>query len=56
MNEDYDFLTVTDLALLMKVSERTIYRMLQHKKIPFAQKISGCWRFNKQEVKSWGRT
>ena len=47
-----DVLTVRELAKYLKVTERTIYRMLGNRKIP-AFKVGGSWRFRLAEIDEW---
>lgn len=46
-------LTVEELAKFLKVTDKTIYRMIDEKKMPFAFKVNGNWRFEEQDVKAW---
>lgn len=50
---DKTFLTVKGLAAKIDVSEKTIYRMINDKSIPFAIKIGGQWRFNSEKIEKW---
>ncbi|MCX7848283.1 MAG: PTS sugar transporter subunit IIA [bacterium] len=45
-------LTVKDVAKLLKVSERTVYRWIQQEAIP-AYKILDQYRFNRAELLQW---
>jgi PTS system nitrogen regulatory IIA component len=45
-------LSVKDIAELLNVSDKTIYRMIQSETIP-CFKVGGQWRFNKTEILSW---
>lgn len=45
-------LSVKDIAELLNVSEKTIYRMIQSETIP-CFKVGGQWRFNRAEILSW---
>ncbi|MBF0539619.1 MAG: helix-turn-helix domain-containing protein, partial [Nitrospirae bacterium] len=45
-------LTVKDVATLLNVSDKTIYRMIQNDTIP-CFRVSGQWRFDKNEISSW---
>ena len=47
------FLTVKDLSIKLGVSEKTIYRMISARAIPFAIKIGGQWRFNTEKIEKW---
>ena len=45
-------LTVREVAQLLKVNERTIYRMAARGELP-AFKVGGHWRFLREDVESW---
>jgi PTS system nitrogen regulatory IIA component len=45
-------LSVKDVAELLNVSEKTIYRMIQHETIP-CFRVGGQWRFDRREISSW---
>ena len=45
--------TIEELAEMLKVSPRTIYRMLEKGELPFAIKIQGSWRFKEEDMMSW---
>ncbi|MBF0465429.1 MAG: PTS sugar transporter subunit IIA [Nitrospirae bacterium] len=45
-------LTVKDMAALLNVSEKTIYRMISNDTIP-CFRVSSQWRFDKNEIASW---
>jgi excisionase family DNA binding protein len=47
-------LTIKEVAIYLKVTERTIYRLAAAKKIP-AFKIGGSWRFSRPDIDSWIR-
>lgn len=49
-------LTPDELAEHLKVSRRTIYRMLEAGELPFALKIKGSWRFRLNDISSWLET
>ena len=44
-----------DDVLTLKVTERTIYRMMADRKIP-AFKVGGSWRFRLAEIDEWIKT
>jgi nitrogen PTS system EIIA component len=44
--------SVKDVAEMMKVSEKTIYRMIKNETIP-CFRVGGQWRFDVQEIISW---
>lgn len=45
--------TIDDLADYLKLSRRTIYRMLEDNELPFAIKIKGSWRFREADIQDW---
>jgi PTS system nitrogen regulatory IIA component len=45
-------LSVKDVAGLLKVSDKTIYRMIQNETIP-CFRVGGQWRFDRREIMSW---
>ena len=45
-------LSVKDVAELLNVSEKTIYRMIQNETIP-CFRVGGQWRFDRREIASW---
>ncbi len=49
---DGGILTIKEVAIYLKVTERTIYRLAAAKKIP-AFKIGGSWRFSRPDIDSW---
>lgn len=51
-SSDDEFLTTKQVAELLKVTERTIYRLAAAKQIP-AFKVGGTWRFSRVEINQW---
>ena len=49
---DLEVLTLPEVAVYLKVTERTIYRLAGSKKIP-AFKVGGVWRFSRMEIDNW---
>lgn len=45
-------LTVKEVSAMLRVSQQTLYKMLEHGTIP-ALKIGNQWRFEKQRVQNW---
>jgi nitrogen PTS system EIIA component len=45
-------LSVKNVASLLNVSEKTIYRMIKDEMIP-CFRVGGQWRFDKREITSW---
>jgi len=46
------FMTVREVADYLRVSEKTIYRLLRRGSIP-ATKVGRQWRFNKASIDGW---
>jgi len=49
---DQDVLTIKQLSEHLMVSEKTIYRMLEKKRLP-ALRIGAQWRFRKRDIDAW---
>jgi len=47
-----EYLTLKDVAELLKLSEKTIYRLAQAGRLP-GFKAGGQWRFDKSDIESW---
>jgi excisionase family DNA binding protein len=45
-------LTIREVAVYLKVTERTIYRLAAAKQMP-AFKIGGSWRFSRLDIDGW---
>jgi excisionase family DNA binding protein len=45
-------LTVHDVALLLNVTEKTIYRLAQRRDLP-GFKVAGSWRFLESDIETW---
>ena len=45
-------LTVKQVAELLSVNERTVYRMAKSGELP-AFKVSGSWRFMEDDIRQW---
>jgi len=54
-SEATEILTLEEVATYLKVTTRTIYRMLDENQIP-AFKIRGTWRFRKDEIEAMTRS
>lgn len=53
MQPNEQLITVKDLASILKVTDRTIYNMIEKERIPFYRigtDGGGDYRFNKEEV------
>lgn len=47
-----EILTVAEVALLLKVAEKTVYTMAQKSELP-CFKVRGQWRFRRQDLDLW---
>jgi PTS system nitrogen regulatory IIA component len=47
------FYNISQTAQLLGVSEKTVYRMVTARKLPFAVKIGGQWRFHRDQLTTW---
>lgn len=47
-----DIFTLREVADYLKVTERTIYRLVAEKQIP-AFKVGGGWRFRRADLDAW---
>jgi excisionase family DNA binding protein len=47
-----EILTVTDIAKLLKVAEKTVYTMAKRSEIP-CFKVRGQWRFRRIDLDRW---
>ena len=45
-------LTVREVARLLAVDEKTIYRLTQQGKLP-GFKVAGAWRFQLRDIQDW---
>jgi excisionase family DNA binding protein len=52
MNADEQVLTVDELAIYLKVSRSTLYKLLAEGKVP-GQKVGRHWRFSKVAIDRW---
>jgi excisionase family DNA binding protein len=46
-------LTISELALILDISIRTLHRMIKNEKLPFAMKLHGAWRFKESDLDRW---
>ena len=47
-----EILTLPEVALLLKVAEKTVYSMAQKGQLP-AFKVGGQWRFKRVDIDLW---
>lgn len=52
MASESDIMTVKDLALYLKIAEKTAYRFASEGKLP-GFKVGSAWRFRKGEIDQW---
>ena len=52
MAGESDIMTVKDLALYLKIAEKTAYRFASEGKLP-GFKVGSAWRFRKTEIDKW---
>jgi excisionase family DNA binding protein len=45
-------LTLSEVASILKISKRTLHRMIQHRQIP-AFKVGGQWRILESRFQEW---
>jgi excisionase family DNA binding protein len=50
--EKTEILTLKEIAMYLKVNQRTIYRLSSAGKIP-AFKVGGSWRFRQTDIDAW---
>lgn len=49
---DTPVLTVKDVAALLRVDEKTVYRLAKKRELP-GFKVAGAWRFKRDDIESW---
>lgn len=49
---DDDIMTVKELALYLKIAEKTAYRFASEGKVP-GFKVGSAWRFKKSQIDEW---
>ena len=47
-----EILTIRDVADLLKINEKTAYKLAAEGKLP-GFKVGGSWRFERQEIANW---
>lgn len=47
-----DILTLEEVAGYLRVTKRTLYRLVQKGQLP-AFKLGGVWRFHREELNRW---
>ena len=51
---DDQIMTIAEIAVFLKITEKTTYRLVSEGKIP-GFKVGGSWRFNRTEILTWAR-
>lgn len=49
---DNSVLTVREVAALLRVDEKTVYRLVKKRELP-GFKVAGAWRFKRDDIESW---
>ena len=49
---DNSVLTVKEVAALLRVDEKTVYRLVKKRELP-GFKVAGAWRFKSDDIESW---
>ena len=47
------YMTLKEVAELLKVSERTVYRLAGEGTLPGFKPGGGAWRFRRRDVEAW---
>jgi len=47
-----DVMTIRELAIYLKMAEKTLYRLSSEGKLP-AFKVGAAWRYRKSEIDKW---
>jgi excisionase family DNA binding protein len=50
--QNIKLLTLSEVAAILKISKRTLHRMIQHQQIP-AFKVGGQWRILESRFQEW---
>lgn len=48
------YLTVPEVAELLKLSEKTVYRLAQRHELP-GFKVGSAWRFLRRDIDAWAK-
>jgi excisionase family DNA binding protein len=46
-------LTLDELAVLLKLNRRSIYRLMENNTINFGLKVGGHWRYKTSDINAW---
>ena len=47
------YMTLPETARLLRLSEKSVYRLVQSGRLPGAAKVGGQWRFNSTKLMTW---
>ncbi len=47
------YMTLKEVAELLKISERSVYRLAKDGKLPGFKPGGGAWRFRRSDVEAW---
>ena len=50
---DPEFLTVPEVATLLRIGERTAYDLVRGGRVPGAAKVGGQWRIRRRDLDAW---
>jgi excisionase family DNA binding protein len=54
MAQTKDYLTIAETAGLLRIAERTLYRLAREEKVP-VMKVGDQWRFSRAALDVWSR-
>ncbi len=54
VNNNVEILTIEEAADFLRLSKRSVYRLLKEGKIP-AAKVMHKWRFEREQLRQWIR-
>lgn len=50
---EQDFLTIPEVAVLLRIAERTAYKLAREGKLVGAAKVGNQWRVHREELLAW---
>ena len=53
--KEQTFLTIAEVSRMLRVSERSIYKMATEGRLPGAAKVGGQWRVERRTLERWIR-
>ncbi|HOW43267.1 MAG TPA: helix-turn-helix domain-containing protein [Candidatus Omnitrophota bacterium] len=54
LDKDVEILTLDEAATFLRLSKRSVYRLLKDGSLP-AKKVMHKWRFEREQLKEWVR-